>query len=218
GCGNAVDTATITVYPQPQASFGVTFDELCSGDTLYTNNTSTGNPEQNFWFMNSASLDRIYSTVNPPPVVPFTQSMTDTLSVLLVVENGCGVDSMEQLIAINPTDVSALINSSAQELCVGDTLYLESFSTPGAPVRWHISDGNSYTGPLVAHTFDSSGVFNIALYAEGCGADSMAIQVVALPLPLVSLDYSPSGCVNNPVRIETISNGDGQVVYFGDGD
>lgn len=218
GCGDAADTSQITVYPQPQAAFGITFNELCSGDTLHFNNTSIGNPDQYFWFMNSRTLERIYSIPNPPPVVPFSENAPDTLSVMLVAENGCGSDSLEQQVTVNPSDVSALINSSAQEVCVGDTLRLESFSTPGAPVRWHISDGNTYTGTVVQHAFEASGVYDIALYAEGCGADSMAVQVAVLPLPQVALNFPPTACANNPVRFEVITNGDGQVLYFGDGD
>lgn len=218
GCGDAVDTSQITVYPQPNASFGITFNELCSGDTLYLNNTSSGNPEQNFWFMTSRTLDRIYSTVNPPPIIPFSEGATDTLSILLVTQNGCGSDSLEQLVTVNPTDVSALINSSAQELCVNDTLRLESFSTPGAPVRWVISDGNVYAGPIAAHSFSTPGVYEVVLYVEGCGTDSMAVPVVALPLPEVALNFLPSACANNPVRFEVITNGAGQALYFGDGD
>ncbi len=218
GCGDAVDTTEINVFPRPQAGFGITFNELCSGDTLYLNNTSTGNPDQYFWFMNSRTLERIYSIATPPPVVPFSENTPDTLSVLLVAENACGNDSLEQLVTVNPTDVSALINSSAQELCVGDTLRLQSFSTPGAPVRWYISDGNVYTGTLVNHTFGSAGVFEVSLYAEGCGADSMAVQVAVLPLPEVALNFPPTACAENPVRFEVITNGDGQVLYFGDGD
>ncbi|MCB0592543.1 MAG: PKD domain-containing protein [Phaeodactylibacter sp.] len=218
GCGGAADTTEIIVLPQPQANFGVTFEGLCSGDTLYLNNISTGNPEQNFWFMNSRTLDRIYSTVNPPPIIPFAEGMPDTLSILLVAQNGCGRDSMEQLVVVNPTDVSALINSSAQEVCVGDTLRLESFSTPGAPVRWVISDGNVYTGSSVGHIFEAPGVYEVALYVEGCGADSMAVPIVALPLPEVALNFLPSACAENPVRFDVITNADGQILYFGDGD
>ena len=218
GCGDAVDTSQVTVYPQPNASFGITFNELCSGDTLYLNNTSSGNPEQNFWLMNSRTLDRIYSTVNPPPIIPFSENEPDTLSILLITQNGCGSDSLEQLVTINPTDVSALINSSAQELCVHDTLRLESFSTPGASVRWVISDGSQYAGPIAAHSFDGPGIYEVVLYVEGCGTDSMAVPVVALPLPEVALDFLPSACANNPVQFEVITNGAGQTLYFGDGD
>ncbi|MCO6479569.1 MAG: PKD domain-containing protein [Phaeodactylibacter sp.] len=218
GCGDSVDTTEINVFPQPQANFGITFNELCSGDTLYFNNTSTGNPDQYFWFMNSRTLERIYSIPNPPPVVPFSENGQDTLSILLIAANGCGSDSLGQLVTVNPTDVSALINSSAQELCVGDTLRLESFSTPGAPVRWYISDGNAYTGASVQHRFESAGVYEVSLYAEGCGADSMAVQVAVLPLPQVALNFMPTACAENPVRFEVITNGDGQVLYFGDGD
>jgi len=218
GCGDAVDTSLITVFPRPHASFGYTFNELCSGDTLYLNNTSTGNPGQYFWFLNSRTLDRIYSTANPPPVIPFTGEVSDTLSILLIAQNGCGMDSMAQEIMINPTDVSALINSSARELCVNDTLRLESFSTPGAPVRWVISDGNVYNSQVVNHSFGAPGVYQVALYVEGCGADSMAVSIVVLPLPEVAVNFLPGGCARNPVNFQVITNGAGQTLYFGDGD
>ncbi|MCB0549903.1 MAG: PKD domain-containing protein [Phaeodactylibacter sp.] len=218
GCGDAVDTTQILVFPQPQANFGITFNELCSGDTLYLNNISTGNPDQYFWFMNSRTLERIYSIPDPPPVVPFSDVTADTLSVLLIAQNGCGSDSLEQLVTVNPSDVSALINTSTRELCVNDTVRLESFSTPGAPVRWTISDGNVYTGTVVQHSFAAPGVYNVSLYAEGCGADSMAVQIAVLPLPDVALNFSPTVCAENPLRFDVVTNGDGQVLYFGDGD
>lgn len=218
GCGDAVDSMEIAVFPQPDASFGITYEQLCSGDTLLLNNTSTGNPEQNFWFMSSRGLDRIYSTFNPPPVVPFADEEPDTLSILLVTQNGCGRDSMEQLVEVNPTDVSALINISERELCLNDTVRLESFSTPGAPVRWVISDGNAYSGPLAWHRFDAPGLYEVALYVEGCGFDSMSVPVTVLPLPEVALNFASSGCAHNPVDFQVLTNGAGQALYFGDGD
>ncbi|MCB9292261.1 MAG: PKD domain-containing protein [Lewinellaceae bacterium] len=218
GCGDSADTTQIAVFPQPQANFGLTYDELCSGDTLYLNNTSTGDPDQYFWFLNSRTIDRIYSMDTPPPIVPFSDGIADTLFITLIAQNGCGMDTLEQQVTINPTDVSALINVSDREVCVNETVRLESFSTPGAPVRWVISDGNAYTGQVVEHSFSAPGLYTVSLYTEGCGFDSMSVQILALPLPFLDVDYSPTACAENPVNFRVISDGDGQVLYFGDGD
>ncbi|MBK7871509.1 MAG: PKD domain-containing protein [Saprospiraceae bacterium] len=51
GCGSSNATKTIHVSPKPQANFGITFEEPCSGDTLLVNNISTGNPGNFQWFL-----------------------------------------------------------------------------------------------------------------------------------------------------------------------
>jgi len=217
-CGSVADQQAITVLPLPVANFGVNFAAPCSGDTLQIQNASTGGPSQVGWFLSSNNTNGSYSTYQPPAIVPFTGDEPDTISVLLAVANSCGADSLQQPVVVQPTDVEAFISQSDQEACPGEPVRFISFSTPGAPVRWELSTGDPFLGDTLTHVFDSSGTYEITLFAEGCGYDSTVAAIEIQEAPSGSLDYEAAACEGQEVSFELESNAAAQVLYFGDGD
>lgn len=216
GCDSMVFSRTVTVLPQPRANFGITYDEPCSGGILEINNTSTGNPENNNW---TTSIGQAFNMFNPPWLQFFTDSLPLVVSIKLVVSNQCGTDSIVKNVTVNPTDVVALINiSDTTELCVGDTVMLTSFSTPGAPIHWQLSDGNTFLQNSIKVSFPQDGIYKVTLYAEGCGYDSMAMHVRVHPLPNLEVIHPAIICPGDTAIFSITTNAPGSLLHFGTGD
>ncbi|MBK6622010.1 MAG: PKD domain-containing protein [Saprospirales bacterium] len=217
-CATLDVSQVVTVQPQPIAAFGVTNNNPCSGMFIQANNTSTGNVggSDYFWYLDDVLIS---TALNPNPLQFFTGSSTTTHILKLVAENACGVDTTETLITVYPTDVIALFNMSDTVLCVGETLSLTGFPTPGAGYSWLIlPEGSTYGTIDATHVFGSAGMHEIILYAEGCGYDSMKMVVTVLPLPDVDLNYDLAKCVDVPVEFEVLTDAPNHILYYGDGD
>ncbi len=228
---NDCDTFTvshqITVLPRPHASFGMDFDEPCSGGILKINNTSTGNPAINVWTIHNLTLNTLqaYTSFNPPSDLTVFAPDTEiaTVVITLTVTNDCGVSVFTDSVQVLPSPIVALFNYSAPKVCVGDTLYLADISTPGALESWDMlmSDGSPFHfwGETVAFVPTVAGEFTVTLYAEGCGYDSVELAFEAMPPPDLTVSYSPiAPCEGQAVAFEVATNGDGLWLAYGDND
>lgn len=216
GCDSMVFSRTVTVFPQPRANFGITYEEPCSGGILEINNTSTGNPADNKW---TTSTGLMFNAFNPPWLQFFTDSLPLIVDIKLSVSNQCGTDSITKSVAVHPTDVIALINiSDTTQVCVGDTVMLTSFSTPGAPIRWATSDGNTFLQNSIKISFPQDGLYKITLYAEGCGYDSMDMYVRVHPLPELAVEHPQIICPGDTALFKVLTDAPGSLLHFGTGD
>ena len=216
GCDSMVFSRMVTVFPQPRADFGITYNEPCSGGILEINNTSTGNPVNNVW---TTSIPQTFTSFNPPLLQFFTDSLPKVVDITLTVSNQCGTDAITKSVTVNPTDVIALINiSDTTELCVGDTVMLTSFSTPGAPIHWQLSDGNTFLQNSIKASFPQDGIYKITLYAEGCGYDSMDMYVRVHPLPTLVVQHPQIICPGDTALFKVLTDADGSLLHFGTGD
>ncbi|MCB0704555.1 MAG: gliding motility-associated C-terminal domain-containing protein, partial [Saprospiraceae bacterium] len=214
-CQAVAFTDTVTVLALAQADFGLTDYTPCSGDTIQINNTSTGNPDSYLWIFSDLSE---YVSVNPPPYVPFTGNAPTQDSVILISTNLCNTDTLVQYFDVNPTDVTALLIANENEVCVGEALSFGSASTPGAINSWWISDETTYLGDSITHVFATAGDYEVVLYANGCGFDSMTVDVTVLPLPSGALVYDNPVCAGTPADFMLTTDASGHTLYFGTGD
>jgi len=214
-CGEDLAELSVTVLPRPRADLGVTFDQPCSGDTLYLTNRSTGNPAISRWEL---STGETFNTFEPPFIVPFTGDVPTTLGVWLYVNNQCGEDSVYTEVQVLPTDVQAQFNRSADRVCLGQPLRLTNISTPLAPVRWLTGDGNAFVGDTLWHTFTDSGIYNVTLYAYGCGFDSVVWPIEVLPLPEGVITVETIPCADRLATIRVETQAAAQILYYGTGD
>lgn len=216
GCDSLVFQDTVTVLPKPRAGFGVTYQQPCSGGILKLNNTSTGKPFTSDWYIDGVLK---YTVLNPPDQQFFTDTMLRLVMLRLITSNGCGMDTADQIVTVNPTDVVALINlSDTTKICVGDTVTLTSFSTPGTPIRWKTAQGNTFLGQKIQLTFAQPGLYKITLYAEGCGFDSMNVWVRVQPLPDLDVTHPALRCAGDAAVFEVETDAPGILLRFGDGD
>ncbi len=215
GCDSLVFQDTVTVRPMPRADFGITYEQPCSGGLLQLNNTSVGKPFDSKWLIDGL----MYTTLNPPDQRFFTDSLPRFVLVRLIASNPCGVDTAERTVTVNPTDVTALINiSDTTRICVGDTATLTSFSTPGAPIRWKTASGNTFLDQQIQLTFAQPGLYQVTLYAEGCGFDSMNVWVRVQPQPTLTVQHPLLICPGDAASFEVKTDAPGSLLFYGDGD
>ena len=155
-CGDNTQMKEVEVLALTKSDFGITFNDPCSGDSLFVNNISTGSPTDFRWIF---STGESFEMENPPVVIPFTDTLPRDISITLITENQCNTDTTVEIVRVNPTDVQALINSSDQSICLGDTLFLEAFTTPQAPFHWALEDGNQFTTKTIQHVFSRGRYF-----------------------------------------------------------
>jgi len=218
GCDTFVVSRTVTVFPQPRADFGITYTEPCSGGVLETSVRSTGNPASNTYFT-STGLQVVGSLIESAFFTFFTDSLPDTVGIWLVTSNFCGIDTAFREVVVNPTDVVALIGlPDTTAICAGTPVSVINYATPGAPVAWAVSDGNTYIGDTIDVVFADPGLYRLTLYAFGCGFDSMTMPIQVQPLPALEVTHDPIRCPGDPVSFSAVSDAPAYLLRFGDGD
>lgn len=215
GCGAKEFTDTIRVRPRPIANFGTTFNSFCSGDVVEVQNASLGLPENYFWDFGNGRTSR---DIQPDPQIYFTEDTPTDYTITLIATNGCGQDTLAKTLIVEPTNVASFFSVSQPEFCVGDTVQLSSFATPGADVSYEFGDGNSSTDPNAIHFYDTAGMFTIIQYAYGCGFDSTAVTINIKPLPEIALLVNDVSCIDSETRFDfTTSDNVSTTWAFGDG-
>lgn len=218
GCGDTLFSSTITVFPRPVANFGIVDQLVCSGATVEANSLSLGLPDQQFFLLPAGQL----LPVNNGQSISlqfFTDSVADTLQLGLLASNSCGVDTFYRQIIVNPSDVSAqLAGDQPMPLCQGIPFTLYSASGPAAAVRWLVSDGSSYLGDSVSLLFEQAGLYDISLYAYGCGFDSLRIPLQVEAAPPLQLQHDSLRCPDSPIFFNVYSGSPAQITFdYGDG-
>ncbi|MEM8526562.1 MAG: PKD domain-containing protein [Bacteroidota bacterium] len=213
-CGTNTLIDTVRVLPNPTAFFGTLLDEYCEGEAVKIQNSSFGTPETYFWTygngrtsMDSLPISPVYSV--DEEIIEFPISLT--------VTNGCGEDSLMQTIRIRPSDVRAFFNIDSTDLCVGDSLYLESFSTADAIVNWQFGDGNNTNLRNPIYAYDAPGVYTLSHVAFGCGFDSIGLQVEVRQRPEASFTFDEGLCLGDTIFFTNTSNAPSSTWNFGDG-
>lgn len=216
GCGVATFLDSIVVYPIPVVDFGINYTDSCSPATIEFANTTTGRPENYYWFING-QLVSTDSTLAPQ--VFTTDSLDSTYIVSLVSTNFCGNDTLTKTVTIRPNQVRAFFNSSVVYGCRPLTVDFTSFVAASSTVQWDFGDGNTDIGYVVSHTFDTAGTFTVWQYVDNyCGFDSISQTIEVLAQPILSFQLDSINCGNELVQITNTSLGLQGVFWdFGDG-
>ena len=218
GCDTVEVSQSVTVFPKPRAAIGLSYQQPCSGGVLETSVRSTGNPANNT-FYTSTGIVLPGDPSSSAFFTFFTDTIPDTVGIWLVSANDCGVDTAYQEVVVNPANVVALIGlPDTTKVCAGSPMPAFNFSTPGAPIVWSVSNGNSYIGDSIAVLFEEAGAYALTLYAYGCGYDSAVVPIFVRPAPELSVAYDPTRCPGDPVSFSALSNAADYLLRFGDGD
>ncbi len=216
GCGFTSFTDSITISPNPVADFGTDIipEIYCSGQDICFGNTSYGDPVIFGWYMDNDPNP--FSSLQVPDCINFINNSTipDIHTIMLVVTNNCGMDTLIREITINPTDVNAFISVSEPVVCVGDSITFTSFSTPGADLVWDFGDtppGTSTENP-VTYSYDTAGTYEVVLKVMGCGFDTDIVVIQVDSLPNISFVGPPQVCEG----AEALFIGNGPGSYFWD--
>ncbi len=215
GCGVAIHTDSIVVYPIPVPDFGMVYNDSCSPALVSFNNITTGQPQSFEWFINgvSVSIDSIL-----PPNVFIADSADSTYIITLVASNRCGTDSISKSLTVRPNEVTAFFNTDHIFGCRPLNVTFTSAVAASSIINWDFGDGNTASGEIVTHTYDTAGIFIIWQYVDNlCGFDSVSQVIEVLPQPELSFLIPPKSCDNDIVSIiNTSPNISGYSWDFGD--
>lgn len=214
-CGENIFRDSVRVFSRPTANFGTRLNKYCSGDAVEIQNASFGRPTAYFWNFGNGLTSR--DSV-PETQYYFTNNEPDTFKITLIASNTCAADTMIRLVPINPTNVKAFFNLDATDICVGDTIRIHNFSTPGAAVTYTFGDQNTSATPNPAHVYSEPGRYKIIQYARSCGFDSTFAFVNVKPTPTILLNLDEFSCDKAELHFRyTASDIVGTLWDFGDG-
>ncbi len=215
-CGPVFYTDTVKVKASPKADFGIQ-PIGCSPFTPTLANTSYGSPTDFFWNFGNGQTSTLQSP-NPPTYRNMTRR-DSVITLSLRVSNVCGVDSVKKNITVKANDVFAKFFTSINQGCQPLDVEFFNISSPGAEIIWDFGDGTSAYADNVTHEYDSAGVFRVKLLALGsCGRDSFFTTVNVFDKPKPDFNVL-TPCVNSNAQfINTTTNGNSYIWYFGDGD
>jgi PKD repeat protein len=215
-CGEHTYQDVILVHPGPSASIGIVPLTECSPLIVEFANASTGGASDFFWdFGNgNTSTDQF-----PEAEIYFTDSVTVTYPVMMIASNVCGVDTVFTEITVDPASVVASAQMSVDAGCVPLTVDFSNFSTPGATIDWNFGDGNSSSEVEPSHIFTEAGEYTVVQYASSeCGYDTIALNIVVHPQPVVSFIHENGICNMQEVAFtNNAENTSGHFWDFGDG-
>jgi PKD repeat protein len=156
-------TKSITVLPQPQASFTAT--TVCLGQTTKFTNTSktdTGTIKTVYWDFGDSS-----TAANANPVHIYSHAGTFPVKLYVTNSIGCTSAVMTQNVTVNPLPKAAF---SATGRCETDSASFTNLST-GTTYKISYGDGFSSINPNLKHKYSRGGDYKVTLTAtnaSGC--------------------------------------------------
>ncbi|MCB9040097.1 MAG: PKD domain-containing protein [Lewinellaceae bacterium] len=204
--GACTDTTSleITVQQVPEASFQPMPAVGCAPLSVLFNNTSTGGSGTTYqWFFPGGSPA---TSTEGSPIVNY--SNPGVFDVTLIATNNAGTSTLILSEGIRvggpPTADFGLANDNL-------TIVLTNLSTGADNFFWDFGDGNTSTAANPAHSYSSSGDYEVSLTVmNACGSDVMVLPVAIIrrPAPLYATENPSSGCVPYTVYFVNRSLGD----------
>ncbi len=222
-CGTADYSDTVIVFSAPQPDFLANQYIGCSPLTVSFNNLSLGQPDSVFWNMGNNTFSSNWLPPDQVYLAPDTFNVAYT--VTLYGFNECGMDSTTQEITVKPNLVRAFFTPSANEGCEPMEVSFNNTSSPDALLfyDWFFGDGGTSNDEHPVHVFyaldGEPTTYTVFLVADnGCGRDTMSLNIVVYPAPEVSFEVPPVSCAEAPVLFTNNSVATNGVLWeFGDG-
>lgn len=218
-CGQDQVEKIVQVFPLPNAEFGLNEPSGCSPFEVLFSNTSTGAPDFFFWdFGNGNSSEQF----NPTPQIYTVDSTFLDYTIELIVENHCGMDTLQREIRVFPPNVTAFIEMPENEACAPHLFRPLSFSTPGAQLNWEVFFNNEVIAGsserFPEFMLERAGDYTIILRASNCGSNTDTTFFRLLEGPDIDFEVGRENCIGNQVSFQNLSTNAGSPVWdFGDG-
>ncbi|TVR77891.1 MAG: PKD domain-containing protein [Saprospirales bacterium] len=218
-CGHDQLEQNVRVYPLPLAEFGLSEPSGCSPFEVFFSNTSTGNPELFFWDFGNGNNSNLF---NPPSQIYTVDSTYVDYAIELVVENHCGIDTLQREIRVFPPNVTAFIEMPLNQACSPHLFQPVSFSTPGAHLNWElIFDNEVVAGSserFPEFLLEEAGEYTVVLRATNCGSHTDTTFFRLLDAPDIDFEFRRESCIGDLVTFQNLStNASSPVWEFGDG-
>ncbi|MFL5752316.1 MAG: PKD domain-containing protein, partial [Bacteroidia bacterium] len=164
GCGSDTVMQTINVNCALPAS---NFVASINGLGGQFNGSASTNAYSYNWIWGDASANSIF------PFDTHTYPTTGNYNVCLVTSNGCGSDTMCQVVAVCTTPQASFTN-----VVLASTLSFSNTSANGTSYFWNFGDGvvSGNTNPV--HTYTTGGNYQVCLIAQNnCGTDTTCVVI-----------------------------------------
>lgn len=211
------DVATITVNPNPTASFTAT--NVCKGLNTSFTNTSSGTISSYSWNFGNGS-----GSISQNPLYQYPLFGSYSVDLSVITDKGCS-NTVTKTVQVYPLpDVG--INQT--DVCLGSPMNFQAVvSIPGAGgsvsnYDWDFGDGNTDNIPNPSNTYAAAGTYDVALVitSNNSCVDSANIQV-EVGAPANVFFISDSVCLGETISfVNTTSSTSSNVSYtwnFGDG-
>jgi gliding motility-associated-like protein len=227
GCVSDTTRDTITIVPQPVASYTIDAHR-CAGDSLRFNSNSTASSStitQWGWTVSGVAQPSVsgYMAYLPPSAASYNVVLTVTTDV------GCTDDTTVSVL-VHPKPVP---NFSMPNICLpagsgtfNNTTTIADGSISTVTYNWTFSNGGNSTQTSPTHSFTTTGPFDITLVAtsaDGCVEDTtrQLTTVYAEPQAIFT-PGSPEVCLGTAVTFTDASTAPASTVSgwnwnFGDG-
>jgi|GEM_PF-678691 len=222
-CGDSL-TKTVTVYPEPLASFNVNDSTQCnSGNSfVFTNNSSISSGTLSYnWNFGDASTSNQIS-----PSHTYSSSGNYSVNLIATSNNSCK-DTFTRTLTVYPMPIAGFSINNDNQCLNGNSFTFTNSSTISSGTisySWNFGDGNSSTNTNPVHTYSSAGTYQVKLMVTSgfdC-KDSIVKTVYVRPMPVAAFTINDSDqCfVSNSFSFSNQSNiSSGSLSYlwnFGD--
>jgi gliding motility-associated-like protein len=223
GCMDST-SETITVNPQPVASFTVNNASQClSGNSFSFKNSSSiasGNII-NQWSFGDGNISS-----NANPVHQYANPGTYTVRLVVISEKGCS-DTLETMVKVNPNPSTSFLVGDNDQCLTGNKFSFTNTTKESGTLSylWDMGDGNNYISKDVSHSYSAPGIIPVTLTVTNeFGCTQLSSQTVSVnPEPVSAFSVNNSNqCLkdNKYIFTNTSSISSGSMNYewtFGDG-
>jgi gliding motility-associated-like protein len=215
GCSYDTVGVTITVQSAPPADFSISQGPFCVGTPVqFTNNTPA--PAGLSWDFGDGGG----STLSAPTHSYANAGNYDVTLTVTSSLNPCpSTLTLPVEVQVTPT---AAITADPASGCIPLDVQFTSSGGDADFHQWSFGDGNTSTGAMVSHTYETAGVDSVRLVAEnlnGCTDTAFAL-ITAFPLPQSSFTLAADHSCTSPVDVQLTSTATGAVGHaweFGNG-
>jgi gliding motility-associated-like protein len=200
GCKATSNVINISIYPVPDAIFGLNTVDSCLGTNKFdfTNSSTLNGGSMNYsWDFGDGSSSSIMSPTH-------TYTDTGSYSVRLAVnsQKSC-TDTAYLSVHVSPSP-KANFNISASPQCLTGNNFTytnaSNISGGGMTYTWNLGNGNTASSNNTSQSYATADTFDVQLIAtsnQNC-ADTIVLEAVVSPSPVAGFDVvSTDSCFNS---------------------
>lgn len=211
-----IDSIYVRELPVAELNY-IPADTSCLNDTVYFNGISSNNIISWMWYFGDGNVSQ-GQHVNHI----YTADGMYNISLVIIDEYGCK-DSIHDSIFIRQQVLADFLISPSDTSCIDESISFSGFGDNDIiNWNWDFGDGNTATGQIVDHTFNSPGIFDITLvYSNIFGCIDTIIHQKTIDNPNISFNISPApNCLGDSIYVTSTGNNVTYADYywnFGDG-
>ncbi|MBI4931357.1 MAG: PKD domain-containing protein [Bacteroidetes bacterium] len=206
-CGNFATYSAgvhVTYGNVPSASLFYWPATACPGTTINFSSFSFSATDY-YWDFGDGGIDSIQNAVH-------AYASSGTYTVTLIASNGCGGDTITQVIGISDGSTPDFTFAST---CFGNTTSFTDASSPTpASWAWDLGDGNTSTLQNPTHTYTAIGTYQVILTVNLNGCVSSVTKNISITKINLSSSSTPATCIALGSAAVSASGGNNPYTYL----